>query len=89
MQITIGDCGAIAGVLIYRPAFSGSHFRKPHIIAIGYLTFGIAVAAALWTQMARENARRAALLAAGKVEEVDEEEKTRLGDRWVGWRYVV
>jgi len=39
MQITIGDLGTIAGVLLYRPAFSAHRFRGPHIIAIGYLTF--------------------------------------------------
>ncbi|KIM43201.1 hypothetical protein M413DRAFT_398146 [Hebeloma cylindrosporum] len=37
MQITIGDIGAIAGVLIYRPSLNAHRFRTPHIIAIGYL----------------------------------------------------
>ena len=46
MQIFIGDIGAIvrrpimaelirqAGVLIYRPSYSASFFRKAHIIAV-------------------------------------------------------
>ena len=55
MQITIGDIGAIVGVLIYRPSFQGHRFRKPHIIAIGYVTFAVAVASYLWWAMAKEN----------------------------------
>ncbi|KAI0260221.1 major facilitator superfamily domain-containing protein [Gloeopeniophorella convolvens] len=89
MQITIGDMGAVAGVLIYRPAFSAHRFRKPHIIAIGYLVFAIAVASALWYRMASENRRRAAIIAAGKDEEVDRDTKLLLGDRDVHWRYRV
>ena len=39
MQIMVGDLGAILGVLLYRLAFSPHRFRRPHIVAIGYLTF--------------------------------------------------
>ena len=89
MQITIGDLGAIAGVLLYRPAFSAHRFRKPHIIAVGYLTFSIAVCSALWYSMASENRRRARIVAAGEDESVDRGTKVRLGDREVHWRYRV
>ncbi|KAJ7069706.1 major facilitator superfamily domain-containing protein [Mycena amicta] len=84
MQITIGDIGAIAGVLVYRPDLSAHRFRKPHLISIGYLLFAVAVTTYLWTWMSRENKRRDALGEA-KVQE-DEE---RLGDRSVKYRYFV
>ena len=68
MQITISDTGAIAGVLIYRPAFAGHLYRKPHIIAIGYLLFAIPVAMYLYTWTRRENNRRVRLGVESKVE---------------------
>lgn len=89
MQITIGDLGAVTGVLIYRPAFSAHRFRGPHIIAIGYLTFSSVIACALWYSMASENRRRAQIIAAGKDEKVDRETKVLLGDREVHWKYRV
>ncbi|KAI0064095.1 MFS general substrate transporter [Artomyces pyxidatus] len=89
MQITIGDLGAVTGVLIYRPAFAGDHYRKPHIISIGYLLFSVAVASGLWYWMAKENQRKAAITAAGRDEEVDYDTKVLLGDREVHWRYQV
>jgi ferric-dicitrate binding protein FerR (iron transport regulator) len=93
MQITIGDLGAIVGVLIYRPAFAKDHYRKPHIIAIGYLLFAIGVAGALWWYMQRENRRRDEVLnQVGEKREhdiEDEQERIRLGDRHIKWRYQV
>ncbi|KAI0700161.1 major facilitator superfamily domain-containing protein [Cytidiella melzeri] len=99
MQITIGDLGAVTGVLIYRPEWAKDHYRKPHIIAIGYLLFAIVVASALWWWMDKENRRRAEILgsaggevddALGKVDfEDDRRERVRLGDRHVQWRYQV
>jgi MFS transporter, ACS family, DAL5 transporter family protein len=89
MQITIGCMGGIMGVLMYRPDFSGHHFRKPHIIAVGYLTFAIVVASTLWYFMASENHRRAEIIASGKDEEVDRETKVLLGDREIHWKYHV
>ena len=96
MQITIGDIGAIVGVLIYRPSFQGHRFRKPHIIAIGYVTFAVAVASYLWWAMAKENKRRDEIQGAqGKkyvIEESHEEseaEKIRLGDRHIAYRYQI
>ncbi|KAF8147333.1 major facilitator superfamily domain-containing protein [Mycena galopus ATCC 62051] len=94
MQITIGDIGAIAGVLIYRPEFAAHRFRKPHIIAIGYLLFAAAVATYLWVYMSRENKRRE-LLAADHDEKrsldtaEDEVLQQRLGDRSILYRYVI
>jgi len=87
MQITIGDMGAIAGVLIYRPNFAGHHYRKPHIIAIGYLSFAILVASYLWVWMSRENKRRDQLVGEGKETAVAEEDSIRLGDRDEKYRY--
>lgn len=89
MQITIGDMGAIAGVLIYRPNFSAHHYRKPHIIAIGYLSFAILVASYLWVWMDRENKRRDQLVSypEGKETAVAEEDSIRLGDRDEKYRY--
>ncbi|THH16559.1 hypothetical protein EW146_g4101 [Bondarzewia mesenterica] len=89
MQITIGDLGAVTGVLLYRPAYSAHHFRKPHIISIGYLVFSVAVASYLWTWMARENRRRSRLIAEGRAEHVDREAKVHLGDRDVYWKYQI
>ncbi|KAI0071230.1 MFS general substrate transporter [Panus rudis PR-1116 ss-1] len=95
MQITIGDIGAVAGVLIYRPSLSANHFRIPHIIAIGYLLFSVLVASYLWWWMSSENRRRAEILASRKAETGDDEgeltpeEKQRQGDRALRYRYVI
>ncbi|KAI3607421.1 mfs transporter [Moniliophthora roreri] len=91
MQITIGDIGAIAGVLIYRPEFSRNRYRKPHIIAIGYLLFAAAVSTYLWLRMSRENARRERILSDESLADqvsLDEKQRLILGDRDVHYRYV-
>ncbi|KAJ7600587.1 major facilitator superfamily domain-containing protein [Mycena floridula] len=102
MQITIGDIGAIAGVLIYRPNFAGHQFRKPHIIAIGYLLFAVVIAASLWRALSGANRKRDILVSESKDEKlVDGDSKDvdvdlqadaalrqRLGDRDVHYRYV-
>ncbi|KAK0244214.1 major facilitator superfamily domain-containing protein [Armillaria nabsnona] len=92
MQITIGDLGAVAGVLIYRPEFASHNFRKPHIISIGYLLFAIAVTVYLWVWMSKENRQRALSLEnkdLHKEIELSEEERLVLGDRDVNYRYVL
>ncbi|SJL07512.1 uncharacterized protein ARMOST_10862 [Armillaria ostoyae] len=92
MQITIGDLGAVAGVLIYRPEFASHNFRKPHIISIGYLLFAIAVTVYLWVWMSKENRQRALSLEnkdLHKEIELSEEERLKLGDRDVNYRYVL
>lgn len=78
-------------VLIYRPQWVTHRYRKPHIIAIGYLVFGIAVAAYLTIAMDRENKRRDAIQSApGYVETKEEgEHDEKLGDRHVSWRYQI
>ncbi|KIJ17683.1 hypothetical protein PAXINDRAFT_111174 [Paxillus involutus ATCC 200175] len=58
LQIPVGDVGAIAGCLVYRPSLSGDLYRIPNLIAIGYLLFAILVTTYLWVMMARENERR-------------------------------
>ncbi|KAF4617158.1 hypothetical protein D9613_005941 [Agrocybe pediades] len=94
MQITIGDIGAIAGVLIYRPNLSAHRFRVPHIISIGYLLFSVLVALYLWTWMAHANKKRDAQQAEDN-KDIDSlvastpEERLRLGDRHPNYRYVI
>ncbi|KAF8967163.1 major facilitator superfamily domain-containing protein [Flammula alnicola] len=91
MQITIGDIGAVSGVLVYRPSLSGHRFRKPHIIAIGYLVFAILVTVYLSTWMRRENRRRDLVLSQSKdeYEAPSAEDRQRLGDRHPHYRYVI
>ncbi|KAK0439771.1 major facilitator superfamily domain-containing protein [Armillaria borealis] len=89
MQITIGDLGAVAGVLIYLPEFASHNFRKPHIISIGYLLFAIAVTVYLWVWMSKKNRQRALSLENNKEIELSEEERLKLGDRDVNYRYVL
>ncbi|PBK97684.1 MFS general substrate transporter [Armillaria gallica] len=92
MQITIGDLGAVAGVLIYRPEFASHNFRKPHIISIGYLLFAIAVTVYLWVWMSKENRQRALSLENKDLHKeigLSEEERLKLGDRDVNYRYVL
>ncbi|KAJ3747179.1 major facilitator superfamily domain-containing protein [Lentinula detonsa] len=89
MQITFGDIGAIAGVLIYRPNLAGHEYRKPHIIAIGYLLFSIMVASHLRFWLARENRRRDALLSSKTTTSPESiHERQRLGDHHILYRYV-
>ncbi|KAF8645162.1 hypothetical protein AX16_007990 [Volvariella volvacea WC 439] len=83
----------LLSVLIYRPEFSGHRYRKPHIIAIGYILFSAVVATYLWWWMSRENGRRDQLqaLSEGDNPRIDDslEEQQRLGDRRVDYRYVI
>ncbi|KAF8158161.1 major facilitator superfamily domain-containing protein [Crassisporium funariophilum] len=88
MQITIGDIGAIAGVLIYRPNLAAHRFRTPHIIAIGYLLFSVIVALYLSIWMNRENKRRDSIVGGKQIEASTPEERQILGDRDVHYRYV-
>ena len=90
LQITVGDIGAIAGCLIYRPALSAHLYRKPNLISIGYLLFAIFMATYLWVAMKRENWRRDRLLSRGgtEVEEI-EEDRIRLSDRSLRYRYQI
>lgn len=90
MQITFGDIGAIAGVLIYRPNFAGHEYRKPHIVAIGYLLFSAAVAAYLWFRLAHENKKKIQVQESKgwEISEHTVEERQRLGDHHVLYRYV-
>ncbi|KAJ4482056.1 major facilitator superfamily domain-containing protein [Lentinula aciculospora] len=88
MQITFGDIGAIAGVLIYRPNFVGHEYRKPHIIAIGYLLFSIAVASYLQFWLAHENKKKDALASSKSIETWAKSNRQRLGDHHIRYRYV-
>jgi hypothetical protein len=54
-QIFVGDCGAIVGVLIYRPSLNANFYRLPHGLAILYTGLGCLVAGYLWYSMDRAN----------------------------------
>jgi len=77
-------------VLIYRPNLAGHEYRKPHIIAIGYLLSSGAVAAYLWFWLSRENKKKAAIQQSESSETYSNsiEERQRLGDRHILYRYV-
>lgn len=98
MQISIGNCGAITSTLIYRPtpaSFPANHYRKPHIITMGYIVGAMIVAAFLWFFLAKANARRDALQAKASEAGLEkpgasvatEQERLVQGDRHVSFRY--
>ncbi|EJU03245.1 MFS general substrate transporter [Dacryopinax primogenitus] len=93
LQISIGDLGAIVGVLVYRPDLAGNLYRTPHIVAMAYLVFGSLVAGWLWFWLNKENLRREKVLSEkGEKQEAQEgndglEERRRFGDRDVRWKY--
>ncbi|KAG1785963.1 MFS general substrate transporter [Suillus plorans] len=89
LQISVGDIGAIAGCLIYRPTLASHLYRTPNLIAIGYLLFAIVMTAYLWVMMSMENKRRDRLLSKGESKDETEEERIRLGDRSVRYRYRI
>lgn len=90
MQIFIGDIGAIAGVLIYRPSLSAHFFRIPHIIAIGYVIFGILIASGLSIYMNRSNRLRATTAtSAAKTTGSESQEACNLGDRNASYYYQI
>ena len=100
MQISIGNCGAITSVMIYRPTpakFAANHYRLPHIITLCYLVAAAVVAGLLTYFLGRANKRREARLAGnqesaltGKQDgfsSVPLEERLLHGDRHVLYRY--
>ncbi|EIN04644.1 MFS general substrate transporter [Punctularia strigosozonata HHB-11173 SS5] len=97
MQIFVGDIGAIAGVLIYRPNLAQHFYRKPHLIAIGYTLFGVLAAGYLWFWMRQSNRRRDLRLSqlgtdVEAKDKVIQDSATfvngvRQGDRHVAYRY--
>lgn len=89
LQISVGDIGAIAGCLIYRPTLSSHLYRTPNLIAIGYLLFAIVMTTYLWVVMRVENRKRDCLLSKGEAKEETEEERIMLGDRSVRYRYRI
>jgi hypothetical protein len=89
LQVTVGDIGAIAGCLIYRPALSGHQYRSPNLISIGYLLFAILMTTYLWVTMSWENKRRDRLLSDDTKVEETEDDRIRLGDRSIRYRYQI
>ncbi|GAA5820723.1 hypothetical protein JCM3770_005264 [Rhodotorula araucariae] len=85
MQIFIGDVGAIAGTLIYRPSLNAHFFRTPHGIAILYTGCGILLALGLSLAMRRANIAKNAHRAA-RDERKGEEPR---GDRRRGYLFQI
>ncbi|KAF7299548.1 hypothetical protein HMN09_00960000 [Mycena chlorophos] len=79
------NASPLLSVLVYRPSLAGHRYRKPHLVAIGYLLFAVVVTSYLWFQMSHENKRRDAL----EDEEEREEDSVRLGDRSINYRYAI
>lgn len=71
-------------MLVYRPSLSGNFFRIPHLIAIGYILFGIVIASLLSFSMRRDNLRKEALVRAGLE---GEREEGGTGEKSLGYRY--
>lgn len=93
ISLDLPTLGAVVGVLIYRPDFAKNHYRKPHIIAIGYLLFAAASVGYLWYFLNKENKRKEVLLSERKAEGLgsveDDEERLRLGDWHITHRYIM
>lgn len=95
MQIAFGNMGSIVGVQLYRRPLGGlrnPHYHISHGLSIVWLGFGIGAASALWFLLSRENQRRDALQVSrenDKSQEETDEERKRLGDRRLDWRYHV
>ncbi|KAK1993379.1 major facilitator superfamily transporter [Colletotrichum falcatum] len=60
MQITIGNLGAVLGTQLYRSG-DGPRYFVGHSVALGYVVANVAVCAALYAVLRRENARRDAV----------------------------
>lgn len=100
MQISVGNCGAITSVMVYRPTplyFARHNYRIPHCITLGYIVGAIVVAGSLWFFLDRANKRRDAIAAdsekSGKAKQTFEsvplEERILLGDRHPAYRYQI
>ncbi|KZT56372.1 MFS general substrate transporter [Calocera cornea HHB12733] len=94
LQISIGDLGAIVGVLVYRPDLAANLYRTPHIVAMAYLVFGSLVAGWLWFWLDKENKRREVVLSDRSEKGVEKEDgaddvdaRRKLGDRDLRWKY--
>ncbi|KAI0127258.1 major facilitator superfamily domain-containing protein [Xylariales sp. AK1849] len=57
MQISIGNCGAVIGTQLYRPA-DGPRFIVGYSVALGYLLANIVVVTILGLRLRKENKRR-------------------------------
>ncbi|KAL1644933.1 hypothetical protein SLS58_004004 [Diplodia intermedia] len=86
LQISVGNLGAVLGTQLYRPA-TAPRYVLGHAFALAYLLANVGVVAALWWVLARENARREAMMAAGVVAEEGREQVE--GDDDVRWRFNI
>ncbi|BGP41928.1 hypothetical protein JCM10449v2_005925 [Rhodotorula kratochvilovae] len=85
MQIFIGDIGAIAGSLIYRPSLSTHFYRTPHGIAILYTGCGIILALGLSLAMHRANRVKNA----ARAERDEKRGEEPRGDRRRGYEFQI
>ncbi|KAF2730160.1 MFS nicotinic acid transporter-like protein Tna1 [Polyplosphaeria fusca] len=88
MQISIGNCGAVIGTQLYRPATS-PRYVLGHSFALGYLVANIFVVTTLWWILNRENKKKSEYLAEHPATKGfhDSEEDLAQGDRHPRWRF--
>ncbi|GAA5895188.1 uncharacterized protein JCM6883_002346 [Sporobolomyces salmoneus] len=85
MQIFIGDIGAIAGVLIYRPDLSQNFYRLPHGIAILYTTLGVLLALSMSWRMHLANKEKNE----GRASRAEKSGQEPKGDRSRGYLFQI
>ena len=81
----IGDIGAIAGVLIYRPDLSQHFYRVPHGIAILYMGLGVVLALAMSWRMHSANVERNE----GRASRAEKSGQEPKGDRARGYLFQI
>ncbi|GAA5985674.1 hypothetical protein JCM5350_004133 [Sporobolomyces pararoseus] len=85
MQIFIGDIGAIAGTLIYRPNLSQHFYRIPHGIAILYTGLGVFLALAMSWRMHLANKEKNE----GRASRAEKSGQEPKGDRSRGYLFQI
>ena len=88
MQISIGNCGAVIGTQLYRPA-TAPRYILGHSVALGYSCMNLVVVATLWWVLSRENKRKEDHLVEypGTKGFHDSEEDLKMGDRHPRWQF--
>ncbi|GAA5924553.1 uncharacterized protein JCM15063_005674 [Sporobolomyces koalae] len=85
MQIFIGDIGAIAGVLVYRPDLSAHFYRIPHGVAILYTGLGVVLALAMSWRMHIANQTKNE----GRASRAEKSGQIAKGDRARGYLFQI
>lgn len=88
LQISVGNCGAVIGMQLYRTGMSPRYFLG-FGFAIGYLALNIVIVGILWQVLRRENAEKARLREAqgltALVGDIGDAEGEFLGDKDPRW----